>query len=92
LTGDQLRRSGKFIKNNWSRNAKLCKYGGSVSKGGKMKPNKYLYGWKIYVNYGQGWEYEVFETSWRETRDRLREYRANCQYPIKASRGRELND
>lgn len=26
-----------------------------------MKPNKYLYGWKLYVNYGRGWEYETFE-------------------------------
>lgn len=27
-----------------------------------MKNNKFLYGWKIYVNYGFGWEYESFET------------------------------
>ena len=54
--------------------------------------NKYVYGWKILVNYGQGWEYETFEDSWKETRGRLAEYRANCpQYPVKAVRGRESN-
>ena len=25
--------------------------------------NKFLYGWKFYVNYGQGWEYEIFEVT-----------------------------
>jgi len=54
--------------------------------------NKYIYGWKIYVNYGQGWEYELFETTWKETKARLKEYRENCpQYPIKQAYGRELN-
>jgi hypothetical protein len=54
--------------------------------------NKYIYGWKLYVNYGQGWEYEVFESSWKDAKQTLKEYRENCpQYPIKASRGRELN-
>ena len=57
-----------------------------------MKTNKYLYGWKIYVHYGQGWEYELFETERTEMRARLKEYRENCpQYPVKATRGRELN-
>lgn len=54
--------------------------------------NRFLYGWKLYVHYGQGWEYELFETSWKEVKDRLKEYRENCpQYPIKARRGREVN-
>ena len=53
---------------------------------------KYIYGWKIYVNYGQGWEYELFETTWKECKAHLREYRENCpQYLVKCSRGRELN-
>lgn len=57
-----------------------------------QRTNKYLYGWKLYVNYGQGWEYELFEETWHETKERLKEYRENCpQYPIKASRGRETN-
>jgi hypothetical protein len=57
-----------------------------------MKQNKFLYGWKLLVNYGQGWEYELFEESWKEAKERLKEYRENCpQYPIKAVRGREHN-
>ncbi len=57
-----------------------------------MRVNKYLYGWKLYVHYGQGWEYELFEETWKEARERLKEYRENCpQYPIKAVRGREPN-
>ena len=57
-----------------------------------MKTNKYLYGYKIYLNYGQGWEYELFETTWKEARERLAEYRANCpEYPITYARGREIN-
>jgi hypothetical protein len=55
-----------------------------------MTHARYVYGWKLFVNYGQGWEYEIFETTWREMRDRLREYRENCVYPVKASRGREI--
>jgi hypothetical protein len=57
-----------------------------------MKRNKYLYGWKLYVNYGGGWEYELFELTLSEAKQRIREYRENCpQYLIKMSRGRELN-
>lgn len=47
--------------------------------------------WHLMVNYGQGWEHELTEDSWREMRDRLREYRENCpQYPVKAVRKHEL--
>jgi hypothetical protein len=57
------------------------------------KHNKYIYGYKIYVNYGLGWEYELWEDSWKEAKQRLNEYRENCpQYPIKASKGREFNN
>ena len=56
-----------------------------------MRVNKWLYGWKIYVNYGQGWEYEVFELTWKDAKQRLKEYHQNCPYPVKASKGRELN-
>jgi hypothetical protein len=56
------------------------------------KHNKYIYGYKIYVNYGLGWEYELWEDTWKEAKQRLKEYRENCpKYPIKASKGRELN-
>lgn len=54
--------------------------------------NKYIYGWKLLVNYGQGWEYEVFEESRKEAQERRKEYRENCpQYPVKLVRGREIN-
>jgi hypothetical protein len=57
-----------------------------------VRVNKWLYGWRIMANYGQGWEYECFETIWTEARARLREYRENCpQYPVKAVKGRETN-
>jgi hypothetical protein len=53
--------------------------------------NKYLYGWKLYVDYGSGWEYETFETTVAGFRENKKVYRENCQYPQKWSRGRELN-
>jgi hypothetical protein len=56
------------------------------------RPNKYLYGWKIWVNYGQGWEYECFERTWKEAKAQLATYRANVPgIQIKATRGREQN-
>lgn len=30
-----------------------------------MKNNKYLYGYKFFVNYGQGYEYERFEETYK---------------------------
>ena len=55
--------------------------------------NKYLYGYKLYVNYGygHGWEYEIFETSRTAILDRKREYLDNCSYPVKITKGRESN-
>ena len=56
------------------------------------KKNKYIYGWALYVNYGAGWEYETFEYTRPEMRQRLKEYRENCpQYAVKCGRRRELN-
>jgi hypothetical protein len=56
------------------------------------KQNKYLYGYKLYINYGQGWEYELFEESLKEIKQRAKEYRENApQYPRKITSGRELN-
>lgn len=58
----------------------------------KMKKvNKYLYGWKFYVDYGQGWEYENFELTRKEMIENRKAYAINCAYPFKISRGRELN-
>ena len=53
--------------------------------------NKYLYGWKLYVNYGNGWEYETFEPTYKGYRENRKAYQENCQYPCRWSRGRELN-
>jgi hypothetical protein len=56
-----------------------------------MKINKYIYGWKLYVNYGQGWEYETFEDTFKGYKENRRAYQSNCPYAQKWSRGRELN-
>ena len=56
-----------------------------------MKENKYLYGWKFYVNYGSGWEYECFETTYKAMKENRKAYRENCPYPLKITQGRELN-
>jgi hypothetical protein len=53
--------------------------------------NKYLYGWKLYVNYGQGWEYEIFEDTYKGYKENRKAYRENCTYPQKWTRGRETN-
>jgi hypothetical protein len=56
------------------------------------KQNKYIYGYKLYVNYGQGWEYEIFEDSREGFKENRRLYQENCPYPQRWSRGRELNE
>ena len=33
--------------------------------------------WDIYGNYGEGWELVTAETTWKGTKQRLREYREN---------------
>ena len=46
--------------------------------------------WRLYVDYGFGWEHELDEYTPSEARLRLREYNENCpQYPAKIVRGRE---
>ena len=40
--------------------------------------------YRLYVNYGQGWEHETTEESYRELREQQRCYRENCpEYPTK---------
>lgn len=42
--------------------------------------------WQLFVNYGygDGWEHETSEETYREARERVKEYRDNCpQYPVK---------
>lgn len=55
------------------------------------KPTKYLYGWKLWVNYGDGWEYEQFESTYKGYQENRRLYAENCPYPTKWRQGRELN-
>ena len=57
----------------------------------KVKNNKYLYGWRFSVNYGQGYEYECFELTFKEMRVQRKAYLENCNYPLRITRGRELN-
>jgi len=55
------------------------------------KINKFLYGWKLYIDYGQGWEYETFEDKYKNFKENKRLYRENCHYPQRWSKGREIN-
>jgi hypothetical protein len=59
--------------------------------GSEMKTNKYLYGWKLYVNYGSGWEYETFEETFADYKVNQKAYAENCSYPQRWSNGRETN-
>lgn len=46
--------------------------------------------YELWINYGQGFEHELTEESYKEIKDRLKEYRDNCpQYPVKMKRKRE---
>jgi len=71
-----------------------------IERGGKkkmettkeMKKNKYLYGWKLYSNYGNGWEYQNFYTDRKKLLIDKKNYKENSPYPIKITYGRELND
>ena len=55
------------------------------------RPNKYLYGWKFYCDYGQGWEYEGFELTYKAMKENRKAYRESSPYPLKITQGRELN-
>lgn len=40
--------------------------------------------WQLHVNYGHGWEHELSESTYKEARQRLKDYRDNCpQCPTK---------
>lgn len=53
--------------------------------------NKYIYGYKLQSNYGQGWETECFEYTLKEARQQLRTYRENSPYPVRIVGAREPN-
>ena len=49
--------------------------------------------WRLFVNYGQGWEYEGTDYSLREARQTLKSHRENCpQYPARIVFGRERKE
>lgn len=56
-----------------------------------MKVNKFLYVWKLWVNYGQGWEHETTETTRKAFLENRRIYRQECRYPQKWTQAREPN-
>lgn len=46
--------------------------------------------WELHVNYGQGWEHEVTEFSWRAAREQAATYRREVpQYPVRLLKRRE---
>lgn len=45
--------------------------------------------WRIYVNYGQGYEHECTELTRAEMKANVRAYRDNCGYPVKVVKGRD---
>lgn len=46
--------------------------------------------WRLWVDYGQGYELELEEFTRAEAQQRLEEYRENCpQYPCYITKGRE---
>lgn len=46
--------------------------------------------WRLWVDYGQGYELELEEFTRAEAQQRLKEYRENCpQYPARIVMGRE---
>jgi hypothetical protein len=50
---------------------------------------KRVLGWKLYVNYGQGWEYEIFEETRKGYQENRKAYNENCQYAHYWKRGYE---
>ena len=59
----------------------------------QQRVNKYLYLYIIQGHYGAyGWEDVATEETWKEARDRLKEYRENEKgIPHRTIRRRELN-
>lgn len=57
----------------------------------KRTVNKRLYGYALYVDYGQGYEYGQFEPTRAEMLINRKAYRENCPYPQRWGRRRELN-
>lgn len=52
---------------------------------------KTISGWKLQVNYGSGWEYETFETTYKAYLENKAAYEKNCPNPQKWTYGRSSN-
>lgn len=57
----------------------------------KKKINKFLYGFMIQVDYGGGWEDEMFEETYKKLKVQLKLYHENCKWPVRYIGRRELN-
>ena len=44
--------------------------------------------WEIQVNYGQGWECDTTETTWKDAKAQAKTYRENISYPVRIVRKR----
>lgn len=53
--------------------------------------NKYEYVWKIWTNYGHGWQDECWEDSHQAAKQTVREYRENTNCAIRVTKARVLN-
>lgn len=56
---------------------------------GNKQPRKTRDVWRLYVNYGQGWEHEITEDTYAGYIENKRLYRENCTYPQRWVQGRE---
>ena len=45
--------------------------------------------WDIMTNYGYGWECECSEYTWKEAKQRLKEYRENIRGSVRVEKHRE---
>jgi hypothetical protein len=52
---------------------------------------KWIWVWKLYVNYGQGNELECIELTYKDYKENRKQYRENCQYPHYWKYGKILN-
>lgn len=48
--------------------------------------------WRVYVNYGQGWEHECTELSRADVKVNSKAYRESCPYPVRVRKGRERKE
>lgn len=53
--------------------------------------NKWRYLWIVQSHYGNQWDDETAEENYKEARQRVKEYRDNCDAPIRLIHRRELN-